>query len=185
MQNEVTQSMHNECNQRLDILYRMHGEWINNITLNMCKNKGVTEEVVSDLYLYLAEKCNPKLFYKESYNLHYVYMFLKTRALNLLKRNGKVQTLPENWDLVDNDYDIEYDNRIERAYSDVKEELENMKKRKGWSSAVIYSHYWMSDKTFDEVSKEIGISKSTTFLAVKKTKLHLKNNIQNPFENDK
>jgi predicted DNA binding protein len=43
----------------------------------------------------------------------------------------------------------------------------------------------MSDKTLDEVSKEIGISKSTTFLAVKKTKLHLKNNIQNPFENDK
>ena len=185
MQNEVTQSMQTECNQRLDTLYRMHGEWINNITLNMCKNKNVTEEVVSDLYLYLAEKCNPKLFYKESYNLHYIYMFLKTRALNMLKRNGKVQTLPENWDLVDNDYDIEYDNRIERAYSDVKEELESMKKRKGWSSAVIYSHYWMSDKTLDEVSKEIGISKSTTFLAVKKTKLHLKNNIQNPFENDK
>ena len=184
MNNEVTQSIQSECNQRLDTLYRMHGEWINNITLNMCKNKVVTEEVVSDLYLYLAEKCNPKLFYKESYNLHYIYMFLKTRALNLLKRNGKVQTLPENPDWIDEEYDIEYDNRIEKAYEDVKEELESMKKKKGWSSAVIYSHYWMSDKTLDEVSKDIGISKSTTFLAVKKTKLHLKKNIQNPFEND-
>ena len=184
MRNEVTGSMQSECNQRLDTLYRMHGEWINNITLNMCKNKSVTEEVVSDLYLYLAEKCNPKLFYKESYNLHYIYMFLKTRALNLLKRNGKVQSLPENWDWIDEDYDIEYDNRIERAYEEVKDELESMKKRKGWSSAVIYSHYWMSDKTLDEVSKEIGISKSTTFLAVKKTKLHLKKNIQNPFQNE-
>jgi DNA-directed RNA polymerase specialized sigma subunit len=66
----------------------------------------------------------------------------------------------------------------------LKEELESMKKRKGWSSAVIYSHYWMSDKTLDEVSKDIRISKSTVFLAVKKVKKHLKNNIQNPFNND-
>lgn len=185
MQNEVTQSIQSQCNQRLDILYRMHGEWINSITLNMCKDKIVTEEVVSDLYLYLAEKCNPKLFYKESYNLHYIYHFLKTRAINYQKRNSKVQTLPDNWDLIDNDYDISYDNRIEKAYNDVKEELELMKKRKGWSSAMIYEHYWMSTKTLDEVSKEINISKSTTFLAVKKTKQHLKKTIQNPFQNDK
>jgi len=184
MRNEVTGSMQSECNQRLDTLYRMHGEWINNITLNMCKNKTVTEEVVSDLYLYLAEKCNPKLFYKESYNLHYIYMFLKTRALNLLKRNGKVQSLPENWDWIDEDYDIEYDNRIEKAYEEVKDELESMKKRKGFASAMLYEHYYFSDKTLDEVSKDIGISKSTTFLAVKKTKLHLKKNIQNPFQNE-
>ena len=182
MQNEVTQSIQSECNERLDTLYRMHGEWINNITLNMCKNKGVTEEVVSDLYLYLAEKCNPKLFYKESYNLHYVYMFLKTRALNMLKRNGKVKTLPDNWDVIDTEYDIEYDTKVQKAYDEVKEEIKNMKNKKGFASAMIYEYYWFSDKTLDEVSKGIGISKSTTFLAVKKVKKHLKNNIQNPFE---
>ena len=182
MQNEVTQSMQTECNQRLDTLYRMHGEWINNITLNMCKNKGVTEEVVSDLYLYLAEKCNPKLFYKESYNLHYIYFFLKTRALNMLKRNGKVSPLAENWDTIDEEYNIDYDTKVQIAYDEVREELDSMKKRKGWSNAMIYEHYWFSDKTLDEVSRDIGISKSTTFLAVKKVKKHLKNNIQNPFE---
>jgi DNA-directed RNA polymerase specialized sigma24 family protein len=182
MNNEVTQSMNTECNKRLDTLYRMHGEWINNITLNMCKNKDVTEEVVSDLYLYLAEKCNPKLFYKESYNLHYIYFFLKTRSLNLLKRNSKVKTISEDWDVVDEEYDIEWDNKVEKAYEEVKEELQQMKKRKGFANAMIYEHYWFSEKTLEEVSKDIGISKSTTFLAVKKVKKHLKNNIQNPFE---
>jgi RNA polymerase sigma factor (sigma-70 family) len=184
MQNEVTQSIQSQCNERLDILYRIHGEWINNITLNMCKDKVVTEEVVSDLYLYLAEKCNPKLFYKESYNLHYIYHFLKTRAINYQKRNSKTQSLPEYWDDVDKEYDTDYDERIQNAFEEVKEELEWMKKRKGWSSAAIYSMYYMSDKTMDVVSKEIGISKSTTFLAIKKTKQHLKNTIKNPFEND-
>jgi predicted DNA-binding protein YlxM (UPF0122 family) len=49
---------------------------------------------------------------------------------------------------------------------------------------MIYEHYWLSDKTLDEVSKEIRISKSTVFLAVKKVKGILKNNIQNPFNNE-
>ena len=57
-----------------------------------------------------------------------------------------------------------------------------MKKKKGFASAMIYEHYWFSTNTLDEVSKNIGISKSTTFLAVKKTKAHLKKVINNPFK---
>jgi DNA-directed RNA polymerase specialized sigma subunit len=100
----------------------------------------------------------------------------------MLKRNGKVSPLAENWDTIDEEYNIEYDTKIQIAYDEVREELDSMKKRKGWSNAMIYEHYWFSEKTLDEVSRDIGISKSTTFLAVKKVKKHLKNNIQNPFE---
>ena len=89
-----------------------------------------------------------------------------------------------SWEGQDIQYDIEKDEKIDRAYDEVCNELDLMKKKKGWSSAMIYEHYWMSDKTLDEVSKEIRISKSTVFLAVKKIKGILKNNIQNPFEDD-
>jgi hypothetical protein len=43
----------------------------------------------------------------------------------------------------------------------------------------------MSDKTLDEVASDIGISKSTTFLAVKKIRKHLKSVIENPYEQNK
>jgi predicted DNA binding protein len=39
----------------------------------------------------------------------------------------------------------------------------------------------MSDDTLDEVANKIGISKSTTFLAVRKVRRILKEVIDNPF----
>jgi DNA-directed RNA polymerase specialized sigma subunit len=92
--------------------------------------------------------------------------------------------LSDDYDTIDTEYDYERDEKIDKAYDEVKEELSNMKKRKGFASAMIYEHYWFSEKTLDEVSKDIKISKSTVFLAVKKVKKHLKQNIQNPFNNE-
>jgi hypothetical protein len=40
------------------------------------------------------------------------------------------------------------------------------------------------DKTLEEVSEMIGISKSTTFLNTKRVKLHLKSILKNPFKPD-
>jgi hypothetical protein len=40
----------------------------------------------------------------------------------------------------------------------------------------------MSDRTLDSVAKDIKISKSTTFLAVKKIRQHLKEVINNPYD---
>ena len=76
-------------------------------------------------------------------------------------------------------WDIEKDMKIDDAIDEVKNNLDMMKKSKGWSAAMIYEHYWFSDKTLDEVSKDIGISKSTVFLSTKKVRNKLKNNIKN------
>lgn len=186
--NELTQSMQIECNQRLDTLYRKHHQWLGAVAYNISKDKEVTEDLVGELYLYLSEKCNEKIWYLDSFNLQYCRQFMLSRFINKVKRDKKM-ILRENfignsWEGQDVEYDWEKDEKIDRAYDEVKEELNDMKRKKGWSSAMIYEHYWMSDKTLDEVSKDIRISKSTVFLAVKKIKGILKNNIQNPFQND-
>jgi RNA polymerase sigma factor (sigma-70 family) len=182
--NEVTQSIAVECNERLDTLYRKHHKWLGAVAFNISHNQETTQELVSELYLYLGEKCNEKLFYLDSFNLQYCRQFILSRFINGIKRDNKKKRLSDDYDEVDIEYDYDRDEKIDRAYDEVREELHNMKNRKGWSSAMIYEHYWFSDKTLDEVSKDIRISKSTVFLAVKKVKKHLKNNIQNPFNND-
>lgn len=186
--NEYTQSIQNECAKRLEVLYNNHHNWLGSVAYNISKDKIHTEDLVSELYLYLSEKCNPKIWYKDSFNLQYCRQFILSRFLNQKKRDNKT-THTENfagssWEKEYEEYDYDKDIRIEEAYDDIKSELDSLKKKKGWSSAMIYEHYWMSDRTLDEVSKDIGISKSTVFLAVKKTKKHLKNNIQNPFNNE-
>jgi DNA-directed RNA polymerase specialized sigma subunit len=78
-------------------------------------------------------------------------------------------------------YDTERDLAIQKAHDLVMQELNNLKVTRMWPSAKIFELYWMSDKTLDEVAKDIKISKSTTFLAVKKIRNYLKQVIENPF----
>jgi DNA-directed RNA polymerase specialized sigma subunit len=81
----------------------------------------------------------------------------------------------------DEEYDIGYDESIEEAHKEVIDELKRLERTKMWAPAKIFQLYMMSDKTLDEVAGAIGISKSTTFLSVKKIRQHLKEQIQNPF----
>lgn len=182
---EISGSMYTECNKRLETLYKNHNIWLLQVAFNICKDKTVAEDLVGDLYQYLGEKCNTAIFWGESYNLQYCRSYLSSRFINIIKRSKKVVPTAEiNNNISDTVYDYERDMKIDKAMDEVKENLEMMKRKKGWSSAMIYEHYWFSEKTLDEVSKDIGISKSTTFLAVKKTKETLKKNIKNPFKSE-
>jgi len=163
-----------EIQNRLGILYQKHHDWLNAVSYNLTNNKPVAEDLVQELYLYLAEKKNKKLFYQDSFNLLYCHNFLRSRWINLVKRENK-NVYPEKWkDVEDTPYDTEKDLSQQELFEEIKKEIENLQKTTMWSSAKIYELYTFSDKTMEELSNEIGISKSTTFLNVKKIKQHLK-----------
>jgi DNA-directed RNA polymerase specialized sigma24 family protein len=180
MQNNI-QQIQMENTQRLHVLYVNHSDWLLGAAYNITKNRDVAEDLVQELYLYLAEKGNPSIWFKDSFNLLYLHSFLKTRFLNLIKQNKRVEGLQEGWDTIDEEYDCEFDIRLQKAYTDIQAELERLQRTKQWSSARLAELYLFSDKTLEGLSKEIGISKSTSFLHVKKMRKHLKENIANPF----
>ncbi len=68
------------------------------------------------------------------------------------------------------------------AYNEVMQELERLKKTRGWASARLFELYWCSEDTLQEVADKIGISKSTVFIAIKKIRKHMAQVIQNPNE---
>jgi len=186
---EVSGSIQLECTKRLETLFNKHHQWLGAVAYNFTKNQSNVEDLISDLYLYLSEKCNPKIWYEDSFNLQYCRQFIQSRCINKFKREKKMISngsfINSEWEnQSDKEYDYDKDMRIDKAFDEVKTNLEIMKKSKGWSSAMIYEHYWFSEKTLDEVSKDIGISKSTVFLSTKKVRNKLKNNIQNPFEDE-
>ena len=173
-----------EINKRLGVLHKQHHNWLMACAYNKSKNKKLSEDLVQDLYLYLAEKRNTKLFFNESFNLLYCYNFLSSRFINYIKRENKTihyDYWPETKDDV---YNIDEDKRLEDSYDALKKQLNELSKTKMWTSARLYELYAFNDVTMEELSKEIGISKSTVFLNVKKIKLHLKKMLDNPF-NDK
>ena len=174
--------MHNEINQRLDVLYRKHHSWLTAVAYNLCKNVDTANDLVGELYIYLGEKKNPKLYYLDSFNLKYCQLFLSSRFINKVNRDKKMVMTESFKDSMDEEYDYDGDNRLEDTWNELLGELDELKTSKMWSSAKLYEMYQFEDMTMEELSKKIGISKSTTFLNIKKVREHLRDNINNPFD---
>jgi RNA polymerase sigma factor (sigma-70 family) len=183
MTNEVTSSIEMECSRRLEVLYKNSHEWLLKVSYNICKSRLESQDMVGELYVYLAEKCNPKLYYEDSYNLIYCMRFLSSRWINKVKRNKKMQYVPTiQSEAVNEEYDITLDNDIMNAHEEVIKEIQRLKKTRQFSSARIYELYWIdNDDTLQELADKIGISKSTVFIHLKRVRQHLKNVINNPF----
>jgi RNA polymerase sigma factor (sigma-70 family) len=183
MTNEVTSSIEMECSRRLEVLYKNSHEWLLKVSYNICKSRLESQDMVGELYVYLAEKCNPKLYYEDSYNLIYCMRFLSSRWINKVKRNKKMQYVPTiQSEAVNEEYDITLDNDIMIAHEEVIKEIQRLKKTRQFSSARIYELYWIdNDDTLQELADKIGISKSTVFIHLKRVRQHLKNVINNPF----
>lgn len=173
-----------ESTKRLDILHRHHYDWLFSVGFKVSKSKIVTEDLIQELYIYLAERDDEELYFKDSYNLQYCRAFILSRFYNLTKVEARWGVLAEDYEKEEIPYNVEWDMKLQNSYDEVVKELSNMKKQKGWSSAMLAEMYWFSNMTFDELSKEIKISKSTAFLNVRKVKERLRDKLDNPFKDE-
>jgi len=181
----ITSGSFDENTTRLGILYKNHHDWLNSVAYNLSKDKDITQDLVQELYLYLGNKVNPNLWYLDSFNLKYCHSFLQSRYFNLVKRENK-NVYPTHWkDKEDVPYDEDWDNLINSTYEMLEEEVNRLQSTPMWASAKIFQMYAFSEKTMERLSEDIGISKSTTFLNIKKVKEHLKEQLKNPFDEHK
>ena len=171
-----------ENNKRLDILFRKSHNWLSAVAFNLAKDKEVADELVGELYLYLAEKCNPALWYLDSFNLMYAHAFLNSRFLNRIKAAKRNVPLSDSYDEVENEYDVDADEKVEDVYNKMVDELKRLERTRLWAPSKIYQLYaFDKEMTFEKLASELKLSKSTVYLNCKKIKKHLKDNLDNPF----
>jgi DNA-directed RNA polymerase specialized sigma24 family protein len=184
IENELSGSLTMECERRLTNLFKESHKWLLQVAFKNTKNTENSECLVQELYEYLHLKQNPRLFWGEnSYNLLYCSKFIKHRFINKTKKLNRTTYVEEVWDTeFDVPYDEDKDLQIQQAHQEVLNEVKRLKSTKMFASAMIWELYWCSDDTLDEVANKIKISKSTTFLAVKKVRKYLEQVIDNPFD---
>jgi len=179
----LSHRMDKEFDIRLVKLYKQSYDWLFRVAINMTKNVPDAQDLVQSLFLYLLEKRNEKLFYKDTMNLLYCHRFLRSRFINS-KNRGKKSVATEWFDdeIGDEEYDTEIDNQIMESYESVQTELDRLKNTALWADAQIFSYYFNSDDSLSQLAKKLKVSKSTVFLSVKRIKLYLKEVINNPFD---
>ena len=171
-----------ENNQRLEQLYKNHDEWLRKVAYNLTSNGDVVQDLVQELYLYLAQKRNKDLYYLDSFNLKYCYAFIRSRYMNLINREKKNVYVGGFKEEPNEEYNDEWDKELERFEKEVLMELKELETTKMWPQAKIFKMYHFSDDTMEELSNKINISKSTTFLSLKRVKEHLKETIKKPIK---
>ena len=171
-----------ETTKRLEVLHRKHYKWLFSCGFKVSKSKETTEDLIQELYIYLAERNDEALYFQDSYNLQYCRAFIVSRFYNLIKVENRSSPIADDYEKPETPYDLEYDLKLQHSYSEVVKELGEMKKQKGWSAAMLAEMYWFSDTTFEELAKQIKISKSTAFLNVRKVKEKLRDKLDNPFD---
>lgn len=172
-----------ELRKRMEVLHRNHYIWLIQSATNITRSREEAEDLVGDLMVYLIEKGNPTIYYKDSFNLMYCYRFLQTRWVNKINKKNKlkVDELTYRMDIEDEVYPMEQDQKIMETFDEVQKELERLTKTRMWPKAKLFQLYYTNDDTMIAVAEKIGISKSTTFISIKKIREHLKSIIQNPF----
>lgn len=173
----------NDYTIRLTNLYNQSHNDLLKYTIRLTKNREQAEDLISELYEYLMVKGTPKLYWGDSFNTLYCQKFIHSRFINRVKRTKQHSNL-DNVNPIDEDYDVDYDTKLEEAHTEVINELKRLERTKKWAPARIFQLYMMSDKTLEEVASDIGISKSTTFLSVKKIRTHLQTTVENPFKKE-
>jgi hypothetical protein len=184
MQFDLTGSMVRENEIRMEVLYKKHHNWLLACGKNIAADIELAQDLVGDLYVYLGSKVNPNIWYMDSFNLQYCRSFLSTRFLNHHKRSKKIGRLNDGFDTIEEVYDTEFDERLDREYNRLIDEIGEMKKRHGWQSAMLWEMYMFSEDTMESLAKKIGLSKSTVYLNTKKVKQHLQTHLKNPFKDE-
>ena len=172
----------NENNKRLEVLYKKHDKWLRQVSWNICKDKDMVDDLVAELYLYLAEKKNEKIYYLDSFNLQYCRSFISSRFINRIKIENKFTNKVDD-NRLEETYDTKFDKGIDDTLQQIKTFLKQKQKGPKWVSAKISELYYFGDKkTIEGLADEIGVSKSTIFLHIKAVRNEIKENFDNPFE---
>ena len=182
MINKITDKS-SELHNRMEVLHTKHYVWLLQASTNITKCRVEAEDLISDLYLYLFDKGNPSIYYKDSFNLMYAYRFLQTRWVNKINKKNKVNLgkYNEKLEVEDIPYDMESDIRMMEAYDSVEQELKRLSTTRDWPKSRLFEMYYGSEETMLEIADKIGICKSSMFTNVKRIREHLKSTIPNPF----
>jgi len=179
-------SFEEECDWRLENLYKESHIWLIQVATNTTRNAENAEDMVSDLYLYLHNHRKKEIFWGKSYNLIYCMRYIQCRWISKREKLNRYKLYDNimDMDTIDEPYDIDKDIQVMMTYDLVKEEVDALKNTKLFAQSALFKMYCYDDNTLSDVANKIGISKSTAFNSIKKVKDHLRKNIENPFKNE-
>jgi DNA-directed RNA polymerase specialized sigma24 family protein len=167
--------------QRVELVYKKHHKWLLAVAYNLTQNQEEAENLIQDVYLQLLEMQNlEKIVYNEiDLNLFYLYKIIKSKFLNNVKAEQKLNKTALKEDLIestaDEEYDVQRDENTERLLQLVDEALND---ELHWFDSKLFVTYIEEDHSIQSLHNATKISKNAIFTSLRKTKTLIKTRAQ-------
>ena len=164
-------------NQLVEHTYKKHNVWLMQCAYNFTGSKDKANELVQDLYLRLLELQDiKKIMYKGDINLYYVYKMLRSIYLNGQKKSITMLPIDEElYNLSTSEYDEQADSDWERALALSNEALDQLY----WFDTKLFRVYIEENHSIQSLHNATGISNSTIWTSMKKTKQYVRDYVKN------
>jgi DNA-directed RNA polymerase specialized sigma24 family protein len=177
LKNKLLKSLSN--NEIVDLVYKTHHKWLMQVAYNFTQDQDNAIDLVQELYVYLLEmKDINKIRYNNTVNLFYLYKSLKSKFLNSIKQNKKIQILPIEEDFLeieDQEYNYDKDEEFEVMLQATKSLLD---KDLHWFDAKLLQTYINEDHSIASLHRATGISKSSIWTSLDKSRKFIKNSYE-------
>ena len=159
-------------NQLVELTYNKHHIWLSQCAYNFTGDKLDAENLVQDLYLKLLElKDIKKIMFGNDINLYYCWRMMRSIYLNSLKKT--TPTLAINDDMLEihqEEYSYEADSEFEEMVKLTNEALDKIH----WFDSRLLKVYLDEEHSIQSLHDATGISNSTIWTSMKKTKQYVK-----------
>ena len=161
----------------VQLVYREHHKWLMQVAINFTQDKDTAEDLTQELYLYLMQmKDINKIRYNNTVNLFYLYKALKSKFLNGIKQSNKIQVLPIEEDFLELQIEEEYNYDIDQEFEIMLEATKGLLETDiHWFDSKLLQTYVNEDHSIASLHRATGISKSSIWTSLDKTKKYIKN----------
>jgi DNA-directed RNA polymerase specialized sigma24 family protein len=159
-------------NQAVEHTYKRHHVWLSQCAFNFANDKLEAENLVQDLYLKMLElKDIKKIMYKDDINLYYLYKMLRSLFLNNQKKSNPTQAINDDMlEIHQEEYSYEIDSEFEEVVKLTNEALDKVH----WFDSRLLKVYIEEKHSIQSLHDATGISNSTIWTSMKKTKQYVK-----------
>lgn len=159
-------------NQLVQHTYKKHHNWLSQVAYNFTQNKDNADELIQELYLKMMEMADcKKIMYNNDVNLFYLYKMVRSIHLNgLKKQTNHLQIDDDLVNLPADSYSVDADNEFERVLELTNEALDSIH----WFESKLLRVYLEDNHSIQSLHNATGISNSTIFTSMKKTKQYVR-----------
>lgn len=160
-----------ENKQRVAILHLNNSNKLINYITTITNDTEESEDIYSNMLLSLLETVNEKIWYKDSFNIAYIYRILYTRAINRINYINKNSAMEINEELLvvdDDEYDYESDNLIENRLQLLIETVNEAKANHIDKYINYYVKFYLYQMPIKLLAKKAGVSNNTLYTHFRK-----------------